>query len=116
MLDDYGSETAWTLKRLGQTLYEGGPYQDGTNGEVVTVDFCLEEGCYISASPTLTKMACAVTSEMALDHHRPQRCGGGHGRRIWASEQIQFCADESLGLSDLDGQTLQAYPFPRPTT
>ncbi|HIB77242.1 MAG TPA: T9SS type A sorting domain-containing protein [Flavobacteriales bacterium] len=46
-LDEYGSETTWEIKQLGQVIYSGGPYNDGTDGEVVLVDLCLEEGCYI---------------------------------------------------------------------
>ncbi len=46
-LDDYGSETTWTIKRLGTVIYEGGPYEDGLDGQQVVVDLCLEEGCYI---------------------------------------------------------------------
>ena len=46
-LDDYGSETTWTIKRLGTVIYEGGPYADDLDGEQVVVDLCLEEGCYI---------------------------------------------------------------------
>ena len=46
-LDDYGSETTWTIKRLGTIIYEGGPYEDGLDGQQVVVDLCLEEGCYI---------------------------------------------------------------------
>jgi len=46
-LDDYGSETSWEIKRLGTVIYDGGPYNDGIDGELVTVDLCLEEGCYI---------------------------------------------------------------------
>ena len=47
ILDDYGSETTWEILRLGQVIYEGGPYSDGTDGEVVVEDLCLEDGCYI---------------------------------------------------------------------
>jgi hypothetical protein len=46
-LDDYGSETSWVIKQLGTVIYSGGPYNDGTDGELVTVDLCLEEGCYL---------------------------------------------------------------------
>jgi lysyl endopeptidase len=47
-LDDYGSETTWTVKTSpgGQTIYTGGPYSDGTNGQVVTQVMCLPDGCY----------------------------------------------------------------------
>ncbi|PCJ82378.1 MAG: hypothetical protein COA49_02485 [Bacteroidetes bacterium] len=46
-LDDYGSETSWEIKQLGTVIYFGGPYSDGTDGESIIVDLCLEDGCYI---------------------------------------------------------------------
>jgi lysyl endopeptidase len=46
ILDDYGSETTWELRQLGQVFYSGGPYADDVDGEQVDVDFCLQEGCY----------------------------------------------------------------------
>ena len=47
ILDDYGSETSWYLvSEYGEELAEGGPYQDGTSGELIAEDFCLEDGCY----------------------------------------------------------------------
>ena len=113
VLDEFGSETAWTLKRLGQTLYEGGPYEDGTNGEVVTVDFCLEEGCYIfRITDSYEDGMCCDWGNGSWTITDPNGVVVDTGGEFGASEQIQFCADESLGLSDLDGQTLQAYPVP----
>ncbi|MDA8695499.1 hypothetical protein N9L83_00960 [Flavobacteriales bacterium] len=47
VLDDYGSETTWELRRLGNVVYSGGPYEDDEEGTVVTIPLCLEEGCYI---------------------------------------------------------------------
>ena len=46
VLDNWGSETSWTLKRFGQTLYSGGPYSDFTSGQVITETFCLQDECY----------------------------------------------------------------------
>ena len=113
VLDEFGSETAWTLKRLGQTLYEGGPYEDGTNGEVVTVDFCLEEGCYIfRITDSYEDGMCCDFGDGSWTIKDPNGMVVDTGGEFGASEQIQFCADESLGLSDLEGQTLQAYPVP----
>ncbi len=46
-LDNYGSETTWTLTNLsGSVVASGGPYSNGTNGTVVSVDECLPNGCY----------------------------------------------------------------------
>ncbi|MGB1207012.1 MAG: T9SS type A sorting domain-containing protein [Chitinophagales bacterium] len=46
-LDNYGSETSWAITNAsGATVASGGPYTDDTNGEVVNVDVCLNDGCY----------------------------------------------------------------------
>ncbi len=45
--DDYGSETTWEIVTSDNTIaLSGGPYYDGTNGTVITSDFCLGSGCY----------------------------------------------------------------------
>jgi len=46
-LDDYGSETTWTLvDAQGNEVLSGGPYQDNQNGTVITETTCLENACY----------------------------------------------------------------------
>lgn len=46
-LDDYGSETSWSLRdSTEQILYSGGPYTDKTGGKLWLDTFCLAEGCY----------------------------------------------------------------------
>ncbi len=46
-LDDYGSETTLIIEdEFGEVLYEVGPFEDGTDGEVVSAEICFEEGCY----------------------------------------------------------------------
>lgn len=47
-LDDYGTETTWTLKNSAtqQTLYSGGPYQDDMDQTLISQTFCLQNGCY----------------------------------------------------------------------
>ena len=113
VLDDYGSETAWTLKRLGQTLYEGGPYQDGTNGDVVNIEFCLEEGCYqFRITDSYEDGMCCEYGEGSWTITDPNGMVVDTGGAFGASEQIQFCADESLGLNDLQVQSVKAYPVP----
>ena len=64
VLDDYGSETAWTLGVGPNPL---APVRaGGTNGEEVTVDFCLEEGCYLfrSTSSYEDGMCCDFGDEL----------------------------------------------------
>lgn len=94
VLDDYGSETFWTLKRLGQTLYEGGPYQDGIDGEVVMVDFCLEEGCYIfQITDSYEDGICCDYGSGSWSISDPYGGAVGSGGAFGASQQIQFCVD-----------------------
>lgn len=46
-LDNYGTDITWTLESAaGTLLYEGGPYEDFDEGEVIQVPFCLTNGCY----------------------------------------------------------------------
>jgi len=50
VLDDYGSETSWFLVNdYGQIITGGGPYQDGTDGQTIKEEFCLEDGCFYVA-------------------------------------------------------------------
>ena len=43
--DNYPGETTWTLSNAsGAVVYSGGPYS--SQGQAVTIDFCLVEGCY----------------------------------------------------------------------
>ena len=113
VLDDYGSETAWTLKRLGQTLYEGGPYQDGTNGDVVSTNFCLEQGCYLfRIADSYGDGMCCDYGEGSWTITDPNGLVVGSGGEFISSEQIQFCADETLGQGELDKRQLKAFPIP----
>ena len=46
-LDDYGSETSWELEDGNNAVIStGGPYSNGTNGQLVTEMFSLADGCY----------------------------------------------------------------------
>ncbi len=46
-LDQYGSETTWAITNAsGSTVASGGPYNNGTDGLVVSEDLCLADGCY----------------------------------------------------------------------
>jgi len=45
--DDYGYETTWFLRDdSGATVERGGPYNDGSAGDVFNKDVCLPDGCY----------------------------------------------------------------------
>jgi len=45
--DDFGYETTWTLQDdSGTIVSQGGPYNNGYNGDTFTKAVCLDEGCY----------------------------------------------------------------------
>ncbi len=46
-LDDWGSETTWyILDENNKEIFNGGPYQDGQAGQVISKDIQLVRGCY----------------------------------------------------------------------
>ncbi len=48
VLDLYGAETTWRLRKGGgEVLFSGGPYQNASSGTVIEESLCLEEGCYV---------------------------------------------------------------------
>lgn len=47
VFDQYGSETTWVVADDNENvLYAGGPYENGTGGQIEEESFCLGEGCY----------------------------------------------------------------------
>ena len=113
VLDDYGSETTWTVKRLGQTLYEGGPYQDNLNGEVVVEEFCLEEVCYLfRIEDSYQDGICCDFGEGSWTLTDPNGDVVDSGGAFGAADQVQFCPDESLGAETFTTPDLMAFPVP----
>ena len=113
VLDDYGSETTWSLRRFGEVLYEGGPYTDGTDGELVSAEFCLEEGCYqFRIEDDYEDGICCDYGEGSWTLLDPNGTVVGTGGQFTVAENLQFCADESLGLTALEEEPLLAYPVP----
>lgn len=113
VLDDFGSETTWTLKRLGQTLYEGGPYADDNLGQVVTEVFCLEDVCYqFRIADSYGDGMCCDWGDGSWTLTDPNGEVVGTGGAFENSEQIQFCPDESLASLELESSKLLAFPNP----
>ena len=113
VLDGFGSETTWSLRRLGQVLYEGGPYDDGTEGALVSAQFCLEEGCYqFRIEDEYDDGICCDYGEGSWTLFDPNGDVVGTGGQFTVAQNLQFCADESLGLTTLDVVPLSAYPVP----
>ena len=115
-LDDYGSETTWNIKRLGTIIYEGGPYSDGTDGEQIVVDMCLEEGCYIvNVYDAYGDGLCCEYGEgswMVLDDDNNVMIESDGV--FEEAESDQFCTEwSSVGLTD---PKLDIYPNPANNT
>jgi len=113
-LDDYGSETSWEIKRLGTVIYDGGPYNDGTDGELVTVDLCLEEGCYIfTISDSYGDGICCEYGEgnWAIYDGQGDVISSSTGE-FGDSETDQFCTDEAS--IDVIENGLDGLMYPNP--
>ena len=113
VLDDFGSETSWSLRRFGEVLYEGGPYTNGTAGTLISAEFCLEEGCYqFRIEDEYDDGICCDFGEGSWTLLDPNGVVVGTGGQFTVADNLQFCADESLGLTDQDVATVRAYPVP----
>ena len=113
-LDDWGSETSWEIKRLGTVIYSGGPYSDGTDGEIVTVDLCLEEGCYIfTIDDSYGDGLCCEFGDGNWSIYDGQGDAVSYGNGEFGdSETDQFCTDEaSVEVID-SGHDGLIYPNP----
>jgi lysyl endopeptidase len=114
VLDDWGSEISWEIKRLGTVIYTGGPYNDGTDGEIVTVDLCLEEGCYIfTIDDSYGDGLCCEFGEGNWSIYDGQGDVVSYGNGEFGdSETDQFCTDEA-SVDEIDnGRYGLIYPNP----
>ena len=97
VLDDYGSETVWSLTTQGQTLYQGGPYEDGLNGEIITTNFCLQDGCYqFQISDSYQDGICCDYGEGSWMISNDVSEVVGIGGSFEAEEQLSFCTTEII--------------------
>jgi hypothetical protein len=114
LLDDYGSEISWEIKRLGTVIYTGGPYNDDADGELVTVDLCLEQGCYIfTIDDSYGDGLCCEFGEGNWSIYDGQGDVVSYGNGEFGdSETDQFCTDEaSVDFID-NGSSGLIYPNP----
>jgi V8-like Glu-specific endopeptidase len=113
VLDDYGSETTWTLRRLGTVVYEGGPYSDGQDGTEILIDLCLEEGCYVlRVEDSYGDGMCCDYGEGSWAILGPQGETIAEGGEFTDVEQESFCTDE-MGISSLENwNSLKVFPNP----
>ncbi|MGY8940662.1 MAG: trypsin-like peptidase domain-containing protein [Flavobacteriales bacterium] len=114
ILDDYGSEVTWELRRLGQVVYTGGPYQDDLDGTEVVVDLCLEEGCYIfEIDDSYGDGLCCEYGEGSWNILDPDGDLVASGGEFTDSEQEQFCTSAmDVGLTAFQNRPVV---FPNPT-
>ena len=113
VLDDYGSETTWTIRRLGQVVYQGDGYSDGQDGEEFVYDLCLEDGCYIfRIEDSYGDGICCDYGEGSWTILGPQGEVISTGGEFTTTEQDQFCTDE-MSVQSADAVIgLRAYPNP----
>lgn len=112
VLDDYGSETTWDLRRLGQVIYEGGPYEDDQDGQVVSVPLCLEDGCYIlRVYDSWGDGMCCEYGEGSWSILGPQDEVIVTGGEFGELDLEQFCTDE-MSIAEMPVSELSVYPNP----
>ena len=95
VLDDYGSETTWEIRRLGNVIYSGGPYEDDLDGTVITIPLCLEEGCYIlQVNDSWGDGMCCDYGEGSFTVFDPQGDPIYTGGQFTDADLEQFCTQE----------------------
>ena len=112
VLDDYGSETTWEIRRLGNVVYSGGPYEDDQDGEVITVPLCLEEGCYIlQVDDSYGDGMCCEYGEGSFTVYDPQGDVIYTGGEFTDSDLEQFCTQD-MSVADFIGAQVEVMPNP----
>ncbi len=110
--DDYGSETTWTITQNGNTLASGGPYSDGTDGEVVEQTVCLAEGCYdFNIFDSYGDGICCEWGEGQYRIVAPQGIillGGEFGD----DESVNFCTNDPVSVEEQAEASFTVYPNP----
>ena len=112
LLDDYGSETTWEIRRLGDVVYSGGPYEDDQDGLVITIPLCLEEGCYIlQVDDSYGDGMCCAFGEGSFTVFDPDGDIIYTGGEFTDSDLEQFCTQEMS--VELEGRVnIGAWPNP----
>ena len=112
VLDDYGSETTWEIRRLGNVVYSGGPYEDDLDGTVITIPLCLEEGCYIlQVDDSYGDGMCCDYGEGSFTVYDAQGDVIYTGGEFTDSDLEQFCTQE-MSVEDLSEAALTVSPNP----
>lgn len=112
VLDEYGSETSWEIRRLGNVVYSGGPYEDGQEGQVINVPLCLEGGCYIlQVDDSYGDGMCCDFGEGSFTIYDPQGDVIYTGGEFTDSDLEQFCTQE-MSVERLSNAGIQVSPNP----
>ena len=113
-LDDYGSETTWEVRRLGNVVYSGGPYGDDLGGTEVVVDLCLEDGCYIlEISDSWGDGMCCEFGNGGWELLDPSDAVAASGGQFTDSETEQFCTpDVAVIEGGTEGRGVVVVPNP----
>jgi hypothetical protein len=113
-LDDYGSETTWEVRRLGNVVYSGGPYEDDLGGTEVVVDLCLEDGCYIlEISDSWGDGMCCEFGNGGWELLDPAGAVVASGGQFTDSETEQFCTpDVAVIEGGTEGRGVVVVPNP----
>lgn len=111
--DDYGSETTWSVESAGTPIYSGGPYTDVSGGSTETVQFCLEEACFVF---TITDAyGDGICCGYGDGHYLITDSDGGvlldGNGNFGASATTLFCTGFA-GISEPEGANLLVYPDP----
>lgn len=112
ILDNYGSETTWEIRRLGNVIYSGGPYSNNAQGETIAVPLCLEAGCYIlQVNDSEGDGMCCQFGQGSFTILDPQGDVILTGGEFGTTDLEQFCTQE-MSVASLGETTLAAFPNP----
>lgn len=118
ILDDYGTETTWTITPQGsnQVLFSGGPYQDDADGTLVNALFCLPDGCYtFTIDDEFGDGICCGYGDGSWSIVSWNSIEMGNGGEFEDSESLTFCTD-AVGVGETVGSDVRIYPNPANAT
>jgi lysyl endopeptidase len=116
VLDEYGSETTWEIRRQGNTVYSGGPYDDDNNGQVVSIPLCLEAGCYIlEVEDSYGDGMCCSFGDGSFTILDPEGDVVLTGGVFGDSDVTQFCTS-AMSVNSTETSRIQVNPNPATRT
>lgn len=113
ILDDWGSETTWSLTLNNNTLYSGGPYDNGEDQTLIQEDFCLSNGCY--EFTIFDDYGDGICCEYGQGSYSIEDAIGtevGSGGEFTDDDTVEFCVDVEVGIEDEKKNSFKMYPNP----